>query len=197
MRTTTLTRTLVGLCAAAVLAPTTASAEQWVHRDATGDVVEVGFDPETEQETETPAPDDTTTDVRWVKVTHAARQLRVAMRVEDVARGPRLAVLHLRTSHGRRFEVARMRAPESSFYAITRGDGRFVRCAGKSSSMDVVTDLVSLTVPRHCLGDPDWVRVGAGYVTFSADMLDDVRADDALRRGVRDMLRMGPEVHRG
>ncbi len=187
---------VLGACAAVVLAPTAASAERWTHHDAAGDVIELSE--KDGRETETALPDDATTDVRRITVAHAARQVRISVRVEDVVRGPRAAFAQVATSEGRKFELMRMQSPDFTFFELSRvRDGGSVACAGKSASIDVVTDMVVLTVPRRCLGAPDWVRVGAGYVTFS-EHDDWGRVDDALRSGLGDeTLRMSPRVRRG
>lgn len=44
------------------------------------------------------------------------------------------------------------------------GDGTKIKCRGITKSADLLTgDVLSVTIPRKCLGDPDELR-WAGYV---------------------------------
>ena len=200
---TVLARTLVGLGAVVVaLVPTTAAAEQWTHRDATGDVVQFTYDHETVRTT-TELPDDVSTDVRRLTITHAPHELRISMRVADIVRGTRSVTLYVRTAEGRRFEVwaAAFRARVSDTPSIIAVPTReYVKCSGQSASFKPDTDKISVTLPRHCLGAPRWVQVGATYATepeYVSDSLYAKNTDDALREGVRYRLAMSPRVRVG
>jgi hypothetical protein len=209
MRTATfLARTLVGLGAVVVaVVPTAAAAEQWTHRDATGDVVQFTYDFESVRTT-TELPDDVSTDVRRLTITHAPHELRISMRVEDIVRGTRVAELHVRTAEGRRFEVTAYAVRTRAFsgpYIIAVPTRERVRCSGQSASLDPDTDKVSVTLPRRCLGDPRWVQVGATYATegeFESEVEEGhfnyfENIDDALREGVRYRPVMSPRVRVG
>lgn len=209
MRTATfLARTLVGLGAVVVaVVPTAAAADQWTHRDATGDVVQFTYDFESVRTT-TELPDDVSTDVRRLTITHAPHELRISMRVEDIVRGTRVVELYVRTAGGRRFEVIayafRTRAFSGPYITAVPTRER-VRCSGQSASLDPDTDKVSVTLPRRCLGDPRWVQVGATYATegeFESEVEEGhfnyfENIDDALREGVRYRLTMSPRVRVG
>jgi ABC-type uncharacterized transport system substrate-binding protein len=200
---TVLARTLVGIGAIVVaVVPTTAAAEQWSHRDAAGDVVQLTYDNESVRHT-TELPDDVSTDVQRLTVTHAAHELRMSMRVADIVRGTRSVTVQVRTAGGRRFEVwaAVFRAEVSytpSIVAVPSHE--YVRCSGPSVSFDTDTDKVSVTLPRRCLGDPRWVQVGATYATeprYESDSDYAKNTDDALREGVGYRVVMSPRVRVG
>jgi hypothetical protein len=57
-----------------------------------------------------------------------------------------------------------------------------VRCAGLRHTIDYRTHTVRISVPRTCLGNPTWVRVGADTATWS-EAREAYHSDDALRRG--------------
>jgi hypothetical protein len=207
MRTATfLARTLVGLGAVVVaVIPTAAAAEQWTHRDAAGDVVQFTWDYESVKTT-TELPDDVSTDVRRLTITHAPHELRISMRVQDIVRGTRAAELYVRTAEGRRFEVHAYAIRTRAFsgpYIVSVPTHESVECSGQSASLDPDTDKVYVTLPRRCLGDPRWVQVGATYVTEQEYESEEGsfnyarNADDALREGVRYRLAMSPRVRVG
>jgi hypothetical protein len=207
MRTATfLARTLLGLGAVVVaVIPTAAAAEQWTHRDATGDVVQFTWDYESVKTT-TELPDDVSTDVRRLRITHAPHELRISMRVQDIVRGTRAAELYVRTAEGRRFEVIAYAFRTRAFsgpYIIAVPTRESVECSGQSASLDPDTDKVYVTLPRRCLGDPRWVQVGATYATEWKYESEEgffnyaENTDDALREGVRYRLAMSPRVHVG
>ncbi|MBD3947417.1 hypothetical protein [Nocardioides ganghwensis] len=204
MRTATvLARTLVGLGVVVVaVVPTAAAAEQWTHRDATGDVVQLTWDYESVKTT-TELPDDVSTDVRRLTITHAPHELRISMRVQDSVRGTRTVELYVRTAEGRRFEVWASAFRARVFDApsiVATPSHEHVRCSGQSATLDPDTDKVSVTLPRRCLGDPRWVQVAAAFTTESESESDADffrNTDDALREGVNDRLLMSRRVRVG
>jgi len=188
---TALIRALAGLAAAVILLPTSASAEQWVHRDAKGDVVKRTGWWKSGKEAITVAPKDTSADIRRTRITHGPSRLHVSMRVEDlVVTRERLSVLQIRTPEGRNFRVEQYKGPGASWFTLKRGRfGIPVRCGGKTQSFDTTTDIIRMAFPLRCLDNPGWIRVA---VQFATDMQNrrtfTERYDDALRAGTRKLI---------
>lgn len=70
------------------------------------------------------------------------------------------------------------------------------RCAGLRTRIDYTADTVRVRIPRSCLSDPRWVRVGSAGSSLQRGYL---YADDARLRGRLDQddLAFGPRLRRG
>ncbi len=75
---------------------------------------------------------------------------------------------------------------------VFTADGK--RCRQASApSFDQGSGVVRVTVPRSCLGDPEWVRVGAGLASYTS--LDgDLYVDDAQSDVIRHEFTLGPRL---
>jgi hypothetical protein len=160
---------------ALVLVPGAAYAGTWTRADPRGDVrllVGVEYDAAIYE----PDPDDQTADITRVRVTHDARRVRIDVSVRDLVRA------------GNKDLTARLLVPGKK--VLARGSQN--EYAAGSVLLDALgggfdapplcppaarptvrfrpgKDLARLVVPRSCLGDPAWVRVGVEFATFTDD----------------------------
>jgi hypothetical protein len=196
-----------------------AHAETWRGQDASGDVKSFQVDllkpckPPTD---ETALPDDRRHDLTTLAVAHGADAVSVQLGLRDV-------VPHDR---GTSYELV-VRTPDGMYdvQVTTSSSGRTVssfatakvthdpgcayldthqrRCRGFTAKIDPQQDQVAVTVPRTCLGEPRWVRVGAWVAGFDPDSgsVEDpvvpVTFDAAGSRGgvITVLPPFGPKVH--
>jgi len=177
-----------------LLVPTQAYAANTSHVDATGDVV--AFTPESDFEDAVPAPERRNGDIRGFYYTHGKRAVIVTIRFVELSKADGLGtVVRLNTDRGRRdiVHVAGLRPMMSSPH-------RSVRCNIRTS-VSYANDRVQLVVPRRCLGNPRWVRAGAGVFTGLETSEDEpLFVDEAYRNGnvtQSNDLRLGGRVLRG
>lgn len=169
-----------------------------VHDDARHDVLH--FDVRTDSSR--PAPRDRATDITRTVVDHRADRLAVQVRARRLSRSDhRLMLGEILTSGGQRFTlvVDYSTRPIDARVSLQRfSSGRELRCPGATWSASRRTDEVAASVPRSCLGDPGWVRVGLALSAAPRDLrtswADDSRADG--RVGDRH-LRLGPRQASG
>jgi hypothetical protein len=212
---------------AALFSPTAAHAERWVGTDAAGDVGGWQLSPEPEPcgtFTEYDAPENTNDDITRVVVRHtrSAVQLKVRLRDLDPALEQQVTI-HLATAsrgwfldidrwegRGGKFQVMAFLAKEPNYpdlediedecgtFGFVSGE---VRCRVRPE-VDLKANLVRATVPRSCLKNPRWVRVGVDAYGFvePADPEDETFGGLSDEWGVRDettapfMPPFGPKV---
>jgi hypothetical protein len=164
----------------------TAHAETWSHRDAVRDVV--ALSEVDEKEVTTPAPKNRRADVRRITVAHSDEVLTITMRLRDLARGHKISTATLRGSESTMAFASLIRVHGKTRVQVqsVTEDG-VVRCRGAEGVFRPRRDTVAFTIPTSCLGNPDWVRVSAIYVTFgnTPANAENVKIDDPLRRGLR------------
>jgi hypothetical protein len=179
-----------------ILAPLPAYAETITTHDAANDVVSQGLD---DEEATTPEPGRTEGDVLSMRVLHGPRNVRVTLRVAQLSRTKGLTAAHsfsFRTNEGRRADL---------ILYVTDGDwqgqqmwevnGKDRTCHGLRTHIDYSAATVRAVVPRRCLSNPRWVRVGGGDGMLEGDEL---YADDVNRSGTVGFdAKLGPRVHRG
>ena len=193
-RLPTLLATVVAtVCSAGVLAPAVAHADSYVSRDVAHDVRIT--DPSGVQNAATSRRNG---DVLSSGVVHGRRVVRVAMRYAEMSRRDPvvLHVFRLRTDEGlvREVTVQASRGSWGGRARVTTGRGRVVRCAVRAE-LDPSERLARVTVPRRCLSNPRWVRVGMGVLIPVGE--DSVYADDARTDGrLYDNPTYGPVVRR-
>lgn len=169
------------------------SSHRVVHDDARHDVLH--FD--VRSEASRPAPRDRATDITRTVVDHRSRRLDVQVQTSRLSRSDyRLMVGEILTSVGERFTlvVDYSTTPIDARVSLQRfSSGREVLCPGATWSVTRRTDRIAASVPRSCLGDPRWVRVGLALSSAPRDLrssrADDSRADGRI--GDRH-LRLGP-----
>lgn len=190
-----LPRALALVAAGALLLPSAAAAQTWVHDDATDDVRVSSADGWAD------APGHPEADIERIKVVHATRRVRVVLRIADVRKHARSVDAVIRTPPGR-FRVYSYRlldyGNEDGIVRTAKGGRKDVDCRGFRAGIEPGRDRAFLSIPRRCLGFPRWVRVGA---TYEDTRFIDIEApapayrDDARRDGrVGGQPRLGPKV---
>jgi hypothetical protein len=186
---TTSVLALTGALLALAAAP--ATAESWDGRDARQDVRACEFDLTStcDDITEKAAlPHDRRRDITRLSVDHGADSVVVVLALRDVGRHDR------ETSHDVALRT-RDRLYDVQVYPGRRGKaevdfaslrpvrdpdapecGRVLtvhdrECLGLVADLAPAANTVTVTIPRSCLGDPRWVRVGAASVGFDTDSL--------------------------
>lgn len=184
--TSTLTRVLTRSVTVPVLAggltltSTAAGADTRYNTDHTDDVSV--FLPSAE--TAVPAPGQVNGDVLRSRMWHSSTRVGVKVVFKDLARTGALRgdFLRLVTNEGVRREVGVIAGPGSwaGQAEMDRPNGDRVRCS-VAHHTDYAANVVTISVPRSCLSNPRWVRMGYGAIT-SPDG-DTTYVDDALRDG--------------
>lgn len=170
---------------AAQAAPPPTAPHRVVHDDTVGDVVVYrdGADVPSGRA------DHASADITRTVVDHRAHRLVVRATLAD-----------LRRRSGLRFMVVEVRTPARTYLAtldygrtpttpdrvdLTTFRGRDVPCSGTSWRARSRTDVVRLSIPRSCLQDPAWVKVGVGVGHSTRDFgrlfADDSRLEATLR----------------
>ena len=184
---------------AAGVAPATAA--DWSHADAVGDVQTITIDEETGEESElTPDPTNVDTDVTRMVVRHRTHTVALRMNLRDIRRSSGGAFFDIRTDGRDYFAIKRLGRDEFvPGWVLVGQRGRAVRCPEVRRYVDRSAELAVARIPRRCLGYPEWVRVGAGVQGFQESpdgfgfSLDDALTDG----GVLDVLELSPRVYRG
>lgn len=173
------TRLLAAAAASALLIGGTASsahAATWSHVDLSRDVMGGPMD----AAAPSPTPAVANADVTRVRVTHG--QSAVVVRVKTRAAVPKanwLVVLKVKTPT-RVYDVQSGRLFGTSTESLSRRpEHTDIECT-TTTTVDRPHRLVVLRIPRTCLKDPRWVRVGAGVATFARGK---AFVDDGLVRG--------------
>ncbi|MCW2852601.1 MAG: hypothetical protein JWM84_2265 [Nocardioides sp.] len=168
-----------------------------VHRDARRDAIR--FD--TESEKQTPAPRNRTADVTTTVVDHQTDRLVLHTRVRQLSRsGYRLMIGEILTSDGRRLDliVDYSKRPIDGRISLTRSaSGAEVACPDATWAIKRSAKRVTATIPRSCLGEPTWVRVGLGMVAAPRNLRTSLGDDARLSGRVNDEhLKLGPRQPR-
>ena len=186
---------------AALVGAAPAQAQSRTAYDARHDVV---GDPEGRQTITTVRPGRREGDVVKVRTTYAGRALVVVQHYDRLTR-PRTGDLSghfvsVRTNAGRRADLT-VYVDDGPHHPqgqdVWEVPGRdSARCAGLRTRIDYAADTVRVRIPRSCLGNPRWVRVGSAGSSLQDGYL---YADDARLRGRldEDDLAFGPRLRRG
>jgi hypothetical protein len=196
MSSTTLLRGLVAaLTATALLVPTAAHAGKSVHRDAVGDVVSMSMEDESEELT--PAPDQKRGDVTRTVANHRAKRVTFKVKMREL---PRRASMHgistriITKQRSYSLDIFRPGFGKDAILSTRRG--KVIECEGLSHARNDKRRTVSFSVPRSCLGDPRWVRLGAGvfHISNGTKAFLDESHRDGLDRPRN--IAVGPKVRR-
>lgn len=188
-----------------------AEAATWQHRDATRDVLRLSMTEDVEDGR--PDPADASADIRRIAVRHTGSQVRIDLGYRDLRGGDSMLAASLVTPGGR-YELTAMRSPDLRMLMLMPVDAdgsasgsseeEYTDCRGKRIRYDAKKDTITVAIPRSCLGDPEWVRVGAIFIAGNLTTLEDdspLFYDDALRKGggLRAMggPKLGPKVRVG
>ncbi|MEZ0578943.1 hypothetical protein [Nocardioides sp. MH1] len=179
-----------------LLAPSAAHADRWGSGDPTGDVQGTQFDPAPEPcgtETDFDASANSNQDITRLVVRHTRRSVVVTSRFRDLDRTLEQSLwVYARSSTGNywmsvhrthgvrgRWQVRSFVAPEPDLPDPEDGGCGFglvvydEPCRSRPT-IDFASDVVSLAVPRRCLGFPRWVRVGvSAYAWMDPEEPDD------------------------
>jgi hypothetical protein len=200
------TRTLAALTGAVALTVagmSPASAADWAHEDAVGDVESYTYNFKKDTETGPDAePANTDTDITRFRANHKVRRVVLETTLRDITADSGAMVYQIRTGTRvyeavQRLGTDRGMAPAFRLYRIS---GKRVRCSGVERSVDRTTEQAVVRIPRSCLGHPRWVRVGAIAFNFTETRTAfSWFMDDALKDGAADPENFGrsPRIWRG
>jgi hypothetical protein len=190
---TILTGTII-MAATPVAAPVAAHADALSRPDARRDVLFVPVD-----SSATPAPRHERADITQITAEYANGRISTRIRLRDLQRGGvNNTVVGVKTPQFKvPYVVIFIKQPGADFLVISpplaAGQGR-VRCPRLRAAFRPRSDVVRVSLPSRCIGEPRWVRVGAQQGWSSVGELD-VYADDALRDGdVRAFPALGPRL---
>jgi len=180
--TATVLSALVGLAGPA-------SADRVIHRDARHDVMKATF----ASAELTPAPRRREGDVTRAMIDHRFRRVVLKLRYAELTRSStHIEIAQLRTSERRTFGLVLFGVEgEGDQVQLFGPDGP--GCKGLWSEVDYRENTIKLSVPRRCLDNPEWVRVGVGFITSTPKT---VFLDDALSSRVRNELTMTRRLYR-
>jgi hypothetical protein len=155
-----------------------AHADRWTYDDAVGDVTHMIETP-TSMSIET-VPEQTNGDVTQVAVDH--RRTKVVIELYTRARiTGAFGINAVVRTPGQHYMLMSFRMPGmGGTQLMTLSDEPDRRCTGLKRKLIADKTAVRLTVPRSCIGDPRWVRVGATLSTFGL-FTGEGYDDDALR----------------
>ncbi len=149
-----------------------------------------------------PAPRRREGDIISMGVVHGAHQVRVTVHYLALTRKRGLSITHvlaIRTRAGGRADLS-VHASAGSWTGGAdwrwRADGHTTfSCAGLTNRISYRRDTLRVVVPTRCLGNPRWVRVGAGVgaVVGSTIYIDDASLAGRWRNDVA----FGPRLYRG
>jgi hypothetical protein len=186
---------LVVAAAAVALAPTAAHADRHTHPDPAGDVVSTAG----EAGTTTPQPTRTNGDIVSSTVIHKGRRVVLQLQYVDLAPSPETHAhaFVLRTPSMRReIDLVATDSVWGGRVFMIKPGGTKVRCHVRKK-LDYEANTATVAVPRSCLGNPRWVRVGMANVTFTGfDAADTQYIDDAQATGIGTRPVLGPKVRR-
>lgn len=189
---TTAVLTLLGLMVA--IGPP-ASADTWSRGDARRDVAQVKF-------TKTDfglqrAPRNRTTDLTRLTVSHQAQTISMRIRVRNLTETEgRSIIAILRTPQGLRAVMVETSTSSFVFKQPAIAAKRLGNCPRLRKEFNYAANVIRIVVPRRCLGNPQWVRVGLQMSTIDNNFRT-LAIDDALtgRLRMRDLNGL-PDVSR-
>ena len=161
----------------ALIAPAGASAAEVpvsrvVLDDPTGDVWAIG---DGENEEWVSAGDVPTADVVRAVVRHGRHNVVVKMTFTDLRRvepQPYSAMIISRRQYGAVF-VSAGPGRWKGRHQLVNGNFSNVKCPKLSHSINYDTEQITMSVPRNCIGRPNWVRVDMSNFMFRGETEDD------------------------
>lgn len=190
-----LARTILAVAVGALvpLVPTAAHANRYTHEDGTGDVFSAPYN----STAFTPAPDRAVGDVVSSSIQHKRRVVVMQLRYLDLEPSSEFNghVFVIRTPTMRRIValVATSAFPNGRAQ-MTKPNRKKVTCH-IPHRIDYSLNTATVAVPRSCLGNPRWVRVGMAGTSFTGFTgADTMWFDDALGSGTQGIY--SPRVFR-
>lgn len=164
----------IGLAMVLVAPPTAAQAGSVVRPDPRGDVVKVGPEWTGPQGgyVVNPAPYKRHGDITRTRLRHTGNRVRIRLAFADLRRQPVLLDVETRvwTNEGVLHDVYLSARPgqwAGKVYMLS--DGAIRRCRTRHS-IDYADNVVTISIPRVCLGRPRWVQIAAGVLTSPIDI---------------------------
>lgn len=132
-------------------------------------------------------------DIRRATVTHRANRVVIRLEVADLRPGlGHLVAGRIRTASGDvDFGWSKELGQPVQGGLYPAGGGT---CAAPHPTFDTETDVVRVVVPRSCVDQAPWVRVGVGLASYVEPSLPFV--DDARSGRVGDRAVLGPRLRR-
>lgn len=159
-----------------------AAADSWSRADARRDVAAVKFTKTDEQLVR--APRNRTADITRLTVSHQAQTLTMRIRVRNMTETEaRTIIAFLRTPRGLRAII--VETSTSSFVLKSSiAAKRLGNCPRLRKDFNYGANVINIVVPRRCLGNPQWVRVGLQMSTVENNYRR-IAFDDALTGRLR------------
>lgn len=185
------------LCAAFVAVPAaTAQTQTSFDPDTVGDLVEI-----TDDDAIVPMPERTLNDVKATKLTHSATRVAIRVSYVDLQKVGEVQGLNVdmyTNEKPRRVQVNAFPgrwSGEAEMYTVR---WREVRCDGVRHTIDYTANIMKVSFPRECLGNPRWVdfRVVA-YAEYNASYWDDALSDTPISSPDGNWLKWSGKVHGG
>lgn len=172
-----------------------AAAQQITVRDARGDVQ---ASPMEDDHAHEPAPQVANGDVVRTVLRHNKARVVVRVKFADLKRKGAMAghVVRIATNERMRRDVVVSAGPRMwrGEATMQRPNGQPVRC-DVSHAINYDTNVIFVSVPRSCVSNPRWVRLGHGSFWLGGGKFF---ADDAqLAHEVREDVALSPRLRRG
>jgi hypothetical protein len=185
------------LCAAFVATPAaTAQAEAVGDPDTGGDMVAI-----TDEGVVTPVPERSLNDVRATRLTYGATRVAIRVSFVDLKKVGEAQALNVDMYTNERSRRLQLNAfpfnwsGETQMYTVK---WREVDCGGVRHTVDYAADIMKVSLPRRCLGNPRWVNFRV--VAFAEDngsYWDDALSDVPISTTDGNWLKWSGRVHRG
>ncbi len=166
-------RGLIGSATVVALAvPGAAFAQTLHHSDPAHDVQQASGANTTD------APDNATADIVRLTLAHTPTKVNAKMKLRDYRAGTWFYVENVKTATAN-FQVEGSHIAHKTTFTLTRGS-KTLACDGLTHAIDKAHNTIAVTVPTSCLKDPNWVKVGVGYLRQASRGV--LFADDGLRK---------------
>ncbi|HEX5985835.1 MAG TPA: hypothetical protein VFY86_04905 [Nocardioides sp.] len=140
------------------------------------------------------------TDVTSTTVDHRNKRVKATFRYTDLDRTGQafVALLHLRTSDGKRFNLPVVAGPASwrGEAALETWNGKELDCGSLRHSINYDADVMKVSLDRECLKEPRWVQVALEAASIHDDP-NLVYIDDAQHPDVPDVGTWSRKIRKG
>jgi len=145
--------------------------------DPAGDLVSASVEADWFEDA-TPAPQQAAGDIIGIRLRHKATEILVRVRFADLhprSQGSPFPILRIGTTVTTNTGIDRdvelwIRGQDPTIPPVTMSsNGEPVSCPLLKHTIDVDHGIATEQIPRSCLGQPRWVRVGLNCLTFQAD----------------------------